>query len=184
MAISVESYLGVPGSPVVVAEHTDDEGATFWDRLTAVAPWLRVERHRDGTTPRRTQLQGSGPHGRIVFVGHLEHRLLEPLVETLRALATGQIEFDTPATPSMLRGTPPLELVVVVGPRCPFCPQVAAAALRFACASPTIGTTILRADAGAPPEVRAVPTVLVGGRLLASGTIGEYALAARLTSSG
>jgi len=183
--IPLHEYLSVPGDPVRVVERARDDGLPLWRRLEELAPWLRVERLRDGTHPRRTELHGSRPHGPIAFVGDLEQRLLEPLVEALRTLATGQFDWETPATAERLRAGGPWELAVVVGPNCPFCPRVAATALRFACASPRVAVEILRSDSGlAPAQVTAIPTVLVAGKVVATGAIGEYALAEQVLERG
>lgn len=180
--IELSQYLGVAGRTVRVVQHGGSGIAPALARLAAVAPWLRVE-HEPGTAPLvLTKLRGSRAHGRIEFVGPIEGRQLEPLVATLRALATGEVESDTPATAALLAGVArSVEVMVVVSPACPYCPAVTAAALRLALLAPRVDVRVVRADSSAaPPEVRAVPAVFVGGRSVAVGPIGEYALAERV----
>lgn len=183
--IELSEYLGVAGKAVRAVQHGGKAIAPALVRLASVARWLDVE-HQPHTVPLvRTTLSGSAPHGRIEFLGPIEGRQLEPLVETLRALATGKVESDTPATAAELASLPDdVELTVVVSPSCPYCPAVTAAALRLALLSSRVSVRVVGADSGAaPPDIRAVPTVLTDGRLLVSGPIGEYALAQKLGSA-
>ena len=179
MPVALEDYLGIAGRPVTALERSPAGPAPFWKRLTAVAAWLRVE--HVATEPgiaTVTELSGERAHGSIRLRGDIAGRQLEPLVETLRALATGRPEFDTPATPSRLSELGrDVEVLVAVSATCPFCPRVAAAALRFACASVRVWSTVVRADLGlAPDAVQSVPSVLTQGRVVATGSIGEYDL--------
>lgn len=182
--IELSQYLGVAGEPVRVVQHGGTAIAPAWARLGNLAPWLRVEHECDAALV-RTVLSGSRPHGPIEFVGPIEGRQLEPLVATLRALATGEVESDTPATAVLLAGDArSVEVMVVVSPGCPYCPAVTAAALRLALFAPCVGVRVVRADSSAaPPDVRAVPTVLVDGQVVASGPIGEYELAERVSGT-
>jgi thiol-disulfide isomerase/thioredoxin len=182
MTVLLEQYLAVEGQPVVARERSAAGPDRFWTRLQQAARWLRVEYGAERAGPRLTELLGSSSHGRILFVGDIQGRQLEPLVETLRALSTGQLEFDTPATPSRLSELPgPVSLTVVLSPTCPFCPRVAAQAARLACASARVGVVVQRADAVAPPlRVAAIPSVLVGREVVATGAVGEYALVDRV----
>jgi hypothetical protein len=83
----------------------------------------------------------------------------------------------------LLRKVENVELVVAVGRDCPFCPRVAAIALRFACGFPGIAVRVVRVDsAEAPPGVASVPAVLAGDRVVGSGSIGEYRLATAVLS--
>lgn len=180
--IELSQYLGVAGEPVRVVQHGGAAIATALSRIAAVAPWLRVEHEPDAAPLVRTTVSGSRPHGRIEFTGPIEGRQLEPLVATLRALATGEVESDTPATAALLAGVAgSVGLTVVVSPGCPYCPAVTAAALRLALLAPQVDVNVVRADSSAaPPGVRAVPTVLIDGQIVVSGPIGEYALAERV----
>ncbi len=183
--IELEQYLGVPGERVRAVQRGGDALSPALARLAEIAPWLELVFEPDASSVPHTTLRGTHPHGSIELVGAIERRQLGPLVETLRALATGQVESDTPATAAVLaRIARPTEVVAVVSPGCPYCPAVAAAVLRFALLAPRIGVRVVRADAvGAPGDIRAVPTVLVDGRVVASGSMGEYALAERVWAS-
>lgn len=180
--IELAEYLGVAGVRVRVVQHGGEAVAPVLPRLAALAPWLHVEHEPDAAPLVRTTLSGSRPHGHIEFVGPIEGRQLEPLVETLRALSTGDVENDTPATAALLAALAgAVEVVVVVSPSCPYCPAVTAAALRLALLSPQVSVRVVRADSStAPPDIRSVPTVLVDGAVTVSGPIGEYALAEKL----
>ncbi len=180
--IELSDYLGVAGEAVRVVQHGGAAIAPALPRIAAVAPWLEVEHEPDAASVVRTTLSGSRPHGDIEFVGPIEGRQLEPLVETLRALSTGQVESDTPATGSLLGSLAcSVEVTVVVSPGCPYCPAVTAAALRLALLSPQVHVRVVRADsAAAPPDIRAVPTVVVDGHAVVTGPVGEYALAEKL----
>ncbi len=186
MTVSLEAYLGIPGELVVVRERSAVGPAAFWERLQRIAAWLRVEHVAvvDGQYP-VTEVVGSRPHGSIRIVGAIEQRQLEPVVEVLRALATGVVEAETPATTVALRElVGDVDVSVVVSPTCPFCPRVAAAVLRFACVSPHLHATVVRADSGAAPAaVRSVPTVLVGDQIVGTGSLGEYALLEKILAA-
>ncbi len=126
---------------------------------------------------------GSASHGEITFVGPIEGRLLEPFVQLLRALATGEVDYDTPATPACLAELKKnVALAVAVSSRCPYCPAVAAAALRIACGSARVDVAIARADLGLAGDVRAVPTVIVDGIARRTGPVSEWELAQLVTA--
>jgi hypothetical protein len=186
MAVSLEDYLGIAGDPVVVRERSVAGPAGFWGKLEQIAAWLRVEHVvvEDADYP-VTEVSGSRPHGSTRFVGAIEQRQLEPVVEMLRGLATGTVEVETPATTAALRELDEdVSVSAVVSPACPFCPRVAAAVLRFACGSPHLHATVVRADTGAAPAaVRSVPTVLVGERIVATGSTEEYALLEKILTT-
>jgi alkyl hydroperoxide reductase subunit AhpF len=187
MAVSVDDYLGVPGERVVVRETSVAGPAVFWQKLEQVAAWLLVKHVAvDDAVYPVTEASGSRPHGPIRFVGAIEQRQLEPVVEVLRALATGAIEVETPATVAALRELDKeIRVTAVVSPTCPFCPRVTASLLRFACGSPHVRATVLRADTGAAPDlVRSVPAVLVDDQIVATGSVGEYALLEKILAAG
>jgi len=187
MAVSIDDYLDVPGKPVVVRETSPAGPAGFWQKLEQLADWLLVKHVAvDDAEYPVTVVSGSRPHGSIRFVGAIEQRQLEPVVEMLRALATGTAEVETPATTAALRELgEDMRVTVVVSPTCPFCPRVAATALRFACLTPHFHTAVVRADTGAAPvAVRSVPTVLVNDQIAATGSVGEYALLERILAVG
>lgn len=186
VAVDLEQFLGVAGEPVRVVEHSPSGPAAFWERFRRAAPWLRVaHRVRPAGEPSRTELDGARPHGAIRYEGDIDGRQLAPLAETLRALATGHVDADTPATAALLGELQSTVTVqVVVSPTCPFCPSVAAAALRFACSSIRVDVEVLWADRAAMPAgVGSVPTVLVAGQVVATGAIGEYDLAERVVAA-
>ena len=61
----------------------------------------------------------------------------------LRALATGEIDFETPATPARVRElVAPTAVTVGVSASCPFCPAETSASLRLALASPLLSVTV------------------------------------------
>lgn len=184
--MEVRDLLAVPGSPVHVVERTaDGAGSELLASLAEMAGWLRVMQGRcgeRGPCP-RTRVEGArGPHGEITFAGPIEGRQVEPLVLLLHELATGDVAWDTPATPQLLAELDRnLAVGVFVSPTCMYCPAVAEAALRFAQASPRVDVAVVRADLFPPPGgVRAVPAVTVHGKIVATGAIGEYELAERL----
>lgn len=136
-----------------------------------------------GDRPARLHVEGSDRHGELYFVGRVEGRLRELLVETLRALATGEVDWDTPATPQLLDTLARnVALGVHVSATCPFCPSVARAALHLALGSPRVSVTIVRADLHPSPRVRSVPTVLLDGVLVATGQLAEHELAERVVA--
>jgi alkyl hydroperoxide reductase subunit AhpF len=184
-SISVEDYLGVPGVRVAVVEHTDSsEPAPVLARIAALAPWLVVTTlSRDEGENPGVSIAGTEHRGSVRFIGPLEGRQLEPFVELLRALATGEIEWETPATPARLRDiTRPLGATIAVSATCPYCPAVSAALLRCTLATPKLSVLVARADLGFAVGVTSVPTVLVDGEVLARGPIGEYQLADALAA--
>jgi alkyl hydroperoxide reductase subunit AhpF len=183
VAIALDELLSVPGVTVVATERSAALGSPLWERLVSLAPWLRFEHiAAEPDEPPHTELRAERAHGAITFVGVIAGRQLPPLVETLRALATGRPEFDTPATPARLAELEQrVHILVAVSPTCPFCPRVAAQALRLACASPNVEVTVVRADTGlAPAQVSSVPSVMVDDELVATGSIGEYDLLERI----
>ena len=180
----LRAYLDVPGDAVRLLVR-GPEMPLLCD-FAAAAPWLSLEAqspasHSSSSHSAGLELRGPRPHGCIRFEGELEGRLVESLAETLRSLATGEIGWDTPATPALLADLPGVvKLRVYVGPHCPFCPSVAAAALRMACATPRIEVDIVRADQCQDRSITSVPTVTLDDALLSQGAIGEYELAERL----
>ncbi|NOY93015.1 MAG: hypothetical protein GXP55_17665 [Deltaproteobacteria bacterium] len=176
----LRAYLGVPGAPVRLSVRGRSAESVLRDFAEAAA-WLQLEWDEAPSAHAQLELRGSHAHGSIRFLGELEGRLLESLAETLRSLATGEIAWDTPATPALLARLPErLALQVFVGPSCPFCPGVSAAALRMACGSPALDVDILRADQCPALGVTSVPCVRVGSTTLSRGAIPEYELAERL----
>lgn len=177
--MDLDEYLDVDGKQVVLIERSAAPSQSL-QRLAARARWLSVIHVPEARNP-RTRIEGSAEHGEITFLGPIEGRLLEALVELVRALATGEVPFDTPATPQMLRELRRnVGVGVHVSASCPYCPAVTAAALRLALASPYIDVVVNRADIERSPLVRATPTVVVDGKVVASGPIGEYELARRV----
>lgn len=185
VVIELEQYLDVAGDRVQVVQRGGDAPAPALVRLAEIATWIYLAYEPDVSPVPRTTLRGTRPHGRIELVGAIERRQLGPLVETLRALATGHVDSDTPATAEVLARIPrPTEVTAVVSPGCPYCPAITAAVLRFALLAPRVGVRVVRADvAGVPADVRAVPTVLVDERIVATGSMSEYALAERVWAS-
>lgn len=177
--MDLREYLDFDGKPVVLIERSPAPSKSL-ARLAEHARWLTVIHHPEERTP-RTRVEGSSPHGEITFIGPIEGRLLEALVEVVRALASGEVPFDTPATPQMLRE---LRRNVAVGVHvtatCPYCPAVTAAALRLALASAYVDVVVNRADLEPSPLVRATPTVVVEGEVIATGPISEYELGRRI----
>ena len=184
--MEARELLAVEGRPVYVVERTrDGVGSPALASLGAMAGWLEVMQARCDSGPcPRTRVEGTRPQGEITFVGAIEHKQLEPLVLLLRELATGQVAWDTPATPQLLAEIERnVAVSVFVSPGCMYCPAVAEAALRFAQASPRIDVAIVRADLAPPPGgLRAVPAVAVDGEVVATGAIGEYDLAERVVA--
>lgn len=173
---TVGDLLGVAGREVRLEETGPGAPSALIRYLEQVAPWLSVRATVSETTP-TIALRGFTPHGRMRFVGSIENRMVEPLVLTLRALATQHTDLDTPATPALLaelqRDVP---LRVIVGVHCPFCPAAAAIALRLACVSTRVHVTILRAEAPEAPQVKSVPLLLDGEHILAQGPLQEISL--------
>lgn len=182
--MEVRDLLAVPASPVHVVERTaDGAGSELLASLSRMADWLKVVPGRCDRGPcPRTRVQGTRPHGEITFVGAIEGRQVEPLVLLLRELATGEVGWETPATPQLLAELErKVAVSVFVSPSCMYCPNVAEAVLRFAQASPRIDAAVVRADLVAPPGgVRAVPAVAVDGRVVSTGALAEYELAERV----
>jgi hypothetical protein len=177
--------LNVEGSPVRINECGPSEVSALALELGELPPWLTLEVTRDERRDVvRTELVGSRPHGPIAFVGGLEGLLLDPFLETARALATGEIAWVFEGSRGLLLALElPVELEVLVTPSCPFCATAAEAALRFATASTTVKTTIRRADLGALPQgVHALPTVLADGAIVAEGALDEGLLLRQITS--
>lgn len=186
VSIAVGEFLGVAGETVVLRHASATGPDSVYVKLAELAAWLRIEHvpQNPGETS-LVDLIGSRPHGRIAIAGKIRGRLLEPLVQTLRALATHDLDFETPATPALLRelangAGAPVDVGVFVSRTCPFCPLVTATACRFAVASTHVAVNIVVIDAEdtchVPDTVRAVPTVVVGGRVVSTGAIAEYAL--------
>ncbi len=172
--IPVEQYLAVEGRTVRL-EHAGPRNGALAARLATMAGWLlpvAVEGEAE-----RLRVAAAVEHGSLTFLGAVEGRLREPLVELLRALATGAPEYDGPATPALARevtGARALELFVTA--RCPFCPRAVATAGRLAVARSDWSLRVRRIDEGSPPpDVLAVPTLRSQGRER-SGPIGEMEL--------
>lgn len=182
MPIDLKDYFAVEARPVVMRWHGGAELPTSLERVAQAGTWIRTERAPDDGSALQLSLHGERPHGAVEWYGPVEARQLQPLVEVLRALGTGQPELDTPATASLLAELrSPAALDVYVSARCPYCPAVTAACLRFAVISPRVSVRVRRADLlEVPPTVRSVPTVLLDDILLGQGSLGEYALVERL----
>lgn len=181
--MDVAELLGVVGHPVHVVERTaTGTKSALSTKLEELAPWLSVIAASCGDRPcPRTRIEGSAEHGEITFLGSIEGRQIEPYALLLRALATGDAGFDTPATPGLLAELREnVGVGVAVSASCPHCPAVASAALRLALASPRVSVVVARADLGFAGSARSVPIVRVNGRIVASGPISEYALAERV----
>ena len=176
----MQQYLAVDGSPVELVERSPEPSPVL-DRLARLAPWLR--RTHVVAEDERLRVSGAFPHGEITFLGPVAGRQLEPFVELLRALATREVDYDTPATPGRLAElTRCVALGVGVSSQCPYCPSVAAAALRIACASPRVDVVIARADLGLFGDVRAVPTIRVDGVVRRTGPTSEWQLVELVTA--
>mgnify|MGYP001260685925 CR=1 FL=1 len=177
----IEDYLRVGGDTVVVIERAREPSALL-ARIAGLAPWLTLI-HVPDEGQARLRAEGRRPHGEITFMGPVEGRLVEVLVELIRALSTGQIPFDTPATPGLLSELAQKRFVGVhVTASCPYCPAVARAALLLALGSPFVDVAVIRAAHAPSPRVLATPSVIVDGELVATGPIGEYALAERVVA--
>ncbi|HJL14187.1 MAG TPA: thioredoxin family protein [Sandaracinaceae bacterium LLY-WYZ-13_1] len=180
--IAVEDYLRVDGAPVRMVERGPAPSPALV-RVAAMAPWL-THTHAVGEGVPTLAIEAARLRGSILWLGEVDDRLLEALVETLRALATGALEWDTPATVALLDEIErDVGLDVYVGPRCPYCPAVTAAAARFAVASPRLALRVIRADRVPHPSVRSTPTVLADGRLVHAGAGAEYPLAEALVAA-
>jgi len=176
---NLETWLAVDGEPVRLVEtHLGEPDATL-ERLADLAPWLVVERIAQPSAKVPTLVvRGAREHGSIVFRGPVRGRLLEALVVLIVELRTGCADWDGASAPALLRTiAEPHELSVVATPSCPYCPSVVAAALRFAQASPRLAVAVVRADSEPSEGVRATPTVLLDGRLIATGPVAEHRLA-------
>lgn len=174
---TIESYLAVEGALVRLEERGPGVPTPLAQYLSGVARWLELAGTADPQHPPTMALKGSRPHGGIRFIGVLEKRMIEPLVLTLRALATGSVDLDTPATPVFLGElTRDVHLRLVVGVTCPHCPGAAAVALRLPCVCTRVHVDVIRADVPGAPSVRAVPTLLVNNRTLGSGPVHEMQL--------
>ncbi len=183
MAVALEAFLPSAGSPVRLLESSPSP-SPFVARLAAAAPWLEAVHTPAAEGVPRLRVTGTHAHGEIHFIGPVEGRVAEALAVLCRALATSEVEFDTPATPQLLRELETkVDLRVYVSPTCAFCPAVMAAALRFAQATPQIDVTVFRADHVPLPGQRSVPAVVANDEVIAVGSIGEYDLAERLTES-
>jgi len=183
MAVALEAFLPSVGSPVRLLESSPSP-SPFVARLAAAAPWLEAVHTPGAEGVPQLRVLGTHAHGEISFIGPVEGRVAEALAVLCRALATGDVEFDTPATPQLLRELETsVDLGVYVSPTCAFCPAVMAAVLRFAQATPQIDVTVFRADHVPLPGQRSVPAVVANGELIAVGSIGEYDLAERLAES-
>lgn len=177
--MKLADYLKVEGRRVKVVERGPAQRAAFWPRLLALAPWLELEfEHASELPNRRTELFGSGSHGSIAFVGDIEDQQLSPLLEALRTLATGRVQWTAADTAAEVRALErAVDLDLFVSPLCPFCVTVSSAALRFAAASPAVSVRILRADAvGLPEQVHTLPTLLADGEIVAQGAAEEPSL--------
>jgi len=175
----LRAYLGTEGEPVLLRSASPD---AWLQDFALAAPWLTID--TDDALPQTVVIEGSYPHGSIEFVGDMEGRLLESVAETLRALATRSIEWDTSATPARVAELAgPVALHVYVGASCPFCPSVTGAALRMACAEPRLSVSVRRADQVADASIQSVPTLKLDGATLHVGAIGEYDLADKLVSA-
>lgn len=183
MALALEAFLPSLGSPVRLLESSPSPSA-FVARLAAAAPWLEAVHTPEAEGVPELRVVGTDAHGEIRFVGPVEGRVAEALAVLCRALATGEVEFDTPATPQLLRELETdVDLGVYVSPTCAFCPAVMAAALRFAQATLRIDVAVFRADHVPLPGQQSVPAVVANGKFISVGSIGEYDLAARLTEA-
>ncbi len=172
-------YLKVDGNSVHAVERGPGEASSFWAKLRELAPWLQFEFQQvPGLRARVLTLSGAGPHGPMSFVGDVELPLLGSLVHALRALATGELAWESAATKAELAGlNRAVELDLIVSALCPFCASVSEAALRFAAASPSVAVSIQRSDAIRLPEnVHTLPTILADGAIVARGVVEEYAL--------
>jgi hypothetical protein len=181
---SLDEFLDVAGESVHLLERGEGPPDPRLDQLAARAAWLSVERALAPGTRTTLEVFGSRPHGPICFRGKPEGRLLEALVVLLVELATGRVGWEGPTAELVRRGVrSPRELVVAATPRCPYCPAVVAATLRFAQATPKLSVSVVRADLERVPGVSATPTVLMGGRVLSTGPVSEHTLAERVLAA-
>lgn len=182
MPVGLTDYFAVPARPVVMRWHGGGQLPASLARIAQAGQWIRTEQAAGDGSALQLSLHGERPHGALQWYGPVEARQLEPLVEVLRALGTGQVELDTPATASLLAELRSMTVLdVYVSARCPYCPAVTAACLRLAVVSPLVSVRVQRVDhLEVPPSVRSVPTVLLGDVVLGQGALGEYALAERL----
>jgi hypothetical protein len=182
MPVELSDYFAVQARPVVMRWHGSEQLPTNLGRVAQVGPWIRTEQAEAGGSALLLSLRGERPHGTLEWYGPVEGRQLEPLVEVLRALGTGQPELDTPATAALLAELRTAAMLdVFVSARCPYCPAVTAACLRFAVVCSLVSVRVRRADLlEVPLSVRSVPTVLLNEAVLGQGALGEYALAERL----
>lgn len=180
---TIEKYLQIAGRRVEIEDAGPDAPCALTRHLATAADWLHVVAIQRPQT-RQLTLRGTEPHGSIQFVGDLERRMIEPLVLTLRALATGQVDLDTPATPVFLQDLRRhVRLQMVVSVACPYCPAATAVVLRLPCVSERVGVQVIRADVAGAPKVRAVPTLLDGDRVVSSGPMQEMNLVEALLES-
>ena len=180
-ATDVDRYLAVPGRRVELIERAPAPCPALAE-IAKRASWLKLVHVASPKT--KLHIEGCATHGEITFVGPVEGRLLEALVELLRALATSEVPFDTPATPQLLRSLDRRVAVSAhVTPRCPFCPAVTAAVLRLALATPRVDVVIVRADLFVSPLVKATPSVLIDGALASVGPIHEHELAEKVMAA-
>jgi len=181
---SLDELLAVPGAPVRLLERAAGDPDSRLDALAARAAWLSVEHERVPAGTVTLEVSSSRAPAAVRFVGRVEGRLLEALVVLLVELATGEAAWEGPSRGLLASAvTAPHELTVAATPRCPYCPSVVAAALRFAQATPSLSVTIVRADVERVVGVTATPTVLVDGAVVSTGPLGEYALAERVVAA-
>jgi alkyl hydroperoxide reductase subunit AhpF len=174
--------LGVDGDRVVLVERAPEPSKVL-ARLAELAPWLTLIHVPEQHTP-RARIEGSGKHGEVSFIGPIEGRAVEALVMLLRALATGEVPFDTPATPGLLRElSTKVGVGVHVTATCPYCPAVTQAALRLALASPYVDVVVVRADIERSALVHATPTVVMNGKVVSTGPVSEYDLAQKVIAN-
>ncbi|HNS96620.1 MAG TPA: hypothetical protein PLJ27_07275 [Polyangiaceae bacterium] len=173
---TLEAFLNVAAQTVTLHETGPEAPCALTQWLAKTVPWIQVHATQ-GPAPRTLCLRGPNSHGTIQFVGDLAHRMIEPLAITVRALGTGQVDLDTPATPVFLSElVRPVHLRLVVSVACPYCPASAAVVLRLACITDKVHVQIIRADLEDAPRVHAVPTLFVGNEELLTGPMAEMAV--------
>jgi hypothetical protein len=173
---TIESFLSVPGQQVTIEDRGPQSPCALTQHLATATSWIRLV-PAIADQPRQIILRGTKPHGSIQFWGEVENRMIEPLVLTLRALATGEVDLDTPATPAFLQDLHRnIDLQWVISEKCPFCPAATSVVLRLPCLCPRISVQVIRADIAGAPKVHAVPTLLENNHLIASGPIQEMKL--------
>jgi hypothetical protein len=179
--IDARDLLARPGGPVMIVERTSAEPSKELAAIASAAPWLSHSViRREGALPTRVTVIG-GRVEEIIFLGRIEGRMLEGLVLLLSELSQDRPNFETPATPALLRELKESRFITaVVSPTCPMCPAVLERVLRFPQASPYIKLVVARPEYIKNAAVRAVPTILLEGEPIATGVIGEYALAERV----